>query len=260
LTTVNVPSSVIEIQDSAFSECTSLASLALPQGLQSIGNESFASCQSLASLHIPSTVYIMGARVFWGCTRLKYIHIPSSVESIESIGASAFDGCEQHVHLQRNLHTIKEGTFRGCNSLTHVRLPSSVTKIECAAFSYCTRLIGLELPEGLEIIDLRERDNPDSDDEGGPEFGNYGCPSLMNLVIPSEQHFAQLDDGDDEFMRGFKLGTAASNFGDLIGKLQHRFDTLPVHRLCYYQSYHPLTEAMESATKYGCGSISWHQS
>jgi hypothetical protein len=67
----------------------------------------------------------------------------------------------------------------------------------------------------------------------------------MNLVIPSEQQFVQLDD-DDEFMKGFKLGTAASNFDDLVGKLQHRFDALPVHRLCYYQSYYPLTEAMEN--------------
>jgi hypothetical protein len=143
------------------------------------------------------------------------------------------------------LHTIKEGTFRGCDSLTHVRLPSGVTKIECTAFAHCTRLIALELPEGLENIDLRMRVNPD--DEGEPEFRTYGCPSLMNLVIPSEQHFAQHDDyDDDEFMKGFKLGTAARNFDDLVGKLQHRFDALPVHRLCYYQSYYPLTEAMEN--------------
>jgi hypothetical protein len=98
-----------------------------------------------------------------------------------------------------------------------------------------TRLISLELPERLEIIDLRVRVDPDDEDE--PELRNYGCPSLMNFVIPSEQHFAQLlDDDDDEFMKAFKLGTAARNFDDLVGKLQHRFDALPVHRLCYYQS------------------------
>jgi hypothetical protein len=27
---------------------------------------------------------------------------------------------------------------------------------------------------------------------------------------------------------------------DLSRKLQHRFDDLPVHRLCYYQSYYPM--------------------
>jgi hypothetical protein len=239
LTTVNVPSSVIEIRELAFCGCSSLASLALPKGLQSIGDQSFANCRSLASVHIPSTVWKMGFRVFVYCIELKYVHIPSSVERI---GARSFDGCGQHVHLQRTLHTIKEGTFRGCDSLTHVRLPSSVTKIECEAFAHCPRLIALELPEGLETIDLRVRDDPDEEE---PEFRNYGCPSLMNLVIPLEQHFAQLDD-DFEFMKGFKLGNAASNFDDLVGKLQHRFDALPLHRLCYYQSYYPLTEAMEN--------------
>jgi hypothetical protein len=40
--------------------------------------------------------------------------------------------------------------------------------------------------------------------------------------------------------------TAAINSDDLVGQLQHRFDVLPVHRLCYYQSYYPLREAMEN--------------
>jgi hypothetical protein len=131
--------------------------------------------------------------------------------------------------------------------LTHIRLPSSVTKIDRAAFADCPNLISLELPEGLESIDLRMREDPDNLWE--PEFRNNGCPSLMNLVIPSEQRFQLLDESDDdydEFMKGFKLGTAASNFDDLVGKLQHRFDALPVHRLCYYQSYYPLTESMEN--------------
>jgi hypothetical protein len=111
-------------------------------------------------------------------------------------------------------------------------------------------LVALELPEGLEYIDLLVRE--DMQDEE-PEFLNYGCPSLMNLVIPSGQYFAHLDADvhfldvvDEAFMKGFKLGTAASNFDDFVGILQHRFEALPVHILCYYQSYYPLTEAMEN--------------
>jgi hypothetical protein len=72
---------------------------------------------------------------------------------------------------------------------------------------------------------------------------------LVNLVIPSEQRFQQLDDDGDLFMNGLKLLHVASNFTDLVSKLQHRFDDLPVHRLCYYQSYYPLTEAMENLQK-----------
>jgi hypothetical protein len=236
LTTVNVPSSVIEIQAGAFRGCSSLASLDLPEGLQSIGDRSFNGCKSLESLHIPSTVCKIGTAVFSECTGLKHMHIPSSVASI---GARAFQGCTQlvWVHLLGNLLTIEEFTFRACTSLTHLRLPSSVTRIERVAFADCTRLISLELPEGLERIDLN------FDHYGFCARPNIcGWPSLVNLVIPSEQHIRHLY---NPLMGGLKLSTAVNNFDDLVIKLQHRFDTLPVHRLCYYQSYYPLTETME---------------
>jgi hypothetical protein len=113
--------------------------------------------------------------------------------------------------------------------------PSSVTRIERAAFADCTRLISLELPEGLERIYLDLGHCPNI----------YECRSLVNLVIPSEQHVERIED-DAEFMENLKLGTVVNNFDDLVIKLQHRFDALPVHRLCYYQPYYPLTETMEN--------------
>jgi hypothetical protein len=241
LTTVNVPLSVQEIQLRAFSECFSLASLALPEGLQSIGTESFQRCESLKSFHIPSTVCKMGTGVFRDCKWLRSVTLPEALD------------------------TIEEAVFCRCASLTHIRIPSSVTRIERAAFVHCTRLISLELPEGLEKIHLdgeysgRDRGHPNmqgfrslvnaihlDDHSGNQEPPNiYGCQSLVNLVIPSEQDVEQLEDYD-EFMDDLKLQHVASNYDDLVSKLQHRFDTLPVHRLCYYQSYYPLTATMEN--------------
>jgi hypothetical protein len=93
-------------------------------------------------------------------------------------------------------------------------------------------LVSLELPEGLEIFAI-----------GTPSIN--GCESLVNLVIPSEQHVEQLGDAAG-YMEGLKLRHVERNFDDLVSKLQHRFDTLAVHRLCYYQSYYPLTEALEN--------------
>jgi hypothetical protein len=274
LTTVNVPFSVKEIQYGAFANCTNLASLDLPEGLQSIGDRSFTKCKSLASLHVPSTVRKMGTHVFGNCAGLRSITLPDALEtigyemfvkctslthieippkvtkigvgaflyceglkhlripsSVVEIGSLAFACCRQllSVNLLGNLHTIERRTFNECSSLTHARIPSSVTRIESGAFANCTRLISLELPEGLGTIDLD---------------GKYS--SLVNLVIPSEQRFQQLDVYyNDRFMVGLKLGRVARNFDDLVSKLQHRFDDLPVHRLCYYQSYYPLMEVME---------------
>jgi hypothetical protein len=120
--------------------------------------------------------------------------------------------------------------FQYCKGLKNLLIPSSVTRIECAIFVQCTRLISLELPEGLGIIDLGGRVDP-HDEEPKPPNGElrniYACRSLVNLVMPSEQNVEQLDD-DEAFMESLKLRHVASNFDDLARKLQHRFDDLPV--------------------------------
>jgi hypothetical protein len=146
---------------------------------------------------------------------------------------------------------IGESAFSNCESLTHVRIPSSVTRIGQAAFADCTRLISLELPEALEMIDLGEVSDEaskmiDLDGAYVDELRHiYGCRSLVNLVIPSEQH-VEPQYGDEEDLGSLKLRHVASCFDDLFRQLQHRFDALPVHRLCYYQSYYSLTETMDN--------------
>jgi hypothetical protein len=238
LTTVNVPSSVIVIQDDAFAECSSLVSLALPEGLQSIGVGSFHNCRSLATLHIPSTVRKIGRFAFSSCTGLRSITLPEMLENIEE---QMFNECTslQHIEIPTRVTKIGKRAFLGCQSLTHVRISSSVTRIEQAAFANCNQLISLELPEGLEMIDL--------DGDYGPPFlvraESYGCRSLVNLVMPSKQEHYHYD--QELFMERTKLRHVAIDSIDLVSKLQHRFDDLPVHRLCYYQSYYPVTEAME---------------
>jgi hypothetical protein len=103
----------------------------------------------------------------------------------------------------------------------------------------------LELPEGLEMMDVDAEYAPDDPNDRAETSSIEDCQSLVNLVIPSEQDFQQPYDGD-LFMNGLKLRHVASNFTDLVSKLQRRFETLPVHRLCYYQSYYPLIEAIQN--------------
>jgi hypothetical protein len=240
LDSIEFPEGLQVIGEAAFEECGELKRIKIPSAHVGIGEWAFQACDGLVSVELPEGLQGIGGSWFSGCKSLTTVNVPSSVIEIQD---SAFSGCRSlaSLDLPEGLQSIGKQSFLRCEAWTHARIPSNVKRIEPGAFAYCTRLISLELPEGLEVIDLRVRDDPVKE----AIFRNYGCPSLMNLVIPSEQHFAQLDD-DDDFMKGFKLRTAASNFDDLVGKLQHRFDALPVHRLCYYQSYYPLTEAMEN--------------
>jgi hypothetical protein len=248
LATLHIPSTVNKMGRGVFWYCTRLRSITLPDALETIADDMFFLCISLTHIEIPPKVTKIGVGAFQDCRGLQRLRIPSSVVEI---GARAFACCKQltSVHLLGDfLHTIEEGTFYECSSLTHARIPSSVIRIERGAFAYCTRLISLELPEGLEMIDGDSEyhsDNPDGPFDPEETSSIYCCKSLVNLVIPSEQDFEQPYDVD-LFMNVLKLRHAASNFTDLVSKLQNRFDDLPVHRLCYYQSYYVLTETMEN--------------
>jgi hypothetical protein len=97
---------------------------------------------------------------------------------------------------------------------------------------HCTRLILLELLEGLGIIDLGGKVDPHDETPRTPhsEIRNIFALSLVNLVMVSEQNVGQLND-DEAFMENLKLQHVASNFDYLARKLQHWFDDPSVHRL-----------------------------
>ncbi|MGN1297897.1 MAG: leucine-rich repeat domain-containing protein [Clostridia bacterium] len=79
-----IPSSVISIEATAFSGCTSLSSVTIPSSVTSIGNGAFANCTSLSDIKIPSSVTNIGYTVFSYCRSLSNITIPSSVINMRS--------------------------------------------------------------------------------------------------------------------------------------------------------------------------------
>jgi hypothetical protein len=79
-TQVSVPaeiegSAVVCIGNQAFSECTAITSVSIPDTVTSIGRGAFWICASLKGLTIPSSVTNIGGELFTGCTSLDYLNV-----------------------------------------------------------------------------------------------------------------------------------------------------------------------------------------
>ena len=82
--------------------CSSLTSLAIPDGVTSIGNYAFQTCSSLIRIVIPNSVTSIGRFAFESCSSLTRITIP---DSVTSIGNWAFFNCS----------SLKSVTFEDLN-------------------------------------------------------------------------------------------------------------------------------------------------
>ncbi len=142
--TVDIPGKiggqpVTRIGDNAFSYCTGLTSVTIPNSVTSIGDGAFYSCMGLTSVAIPDSVTSIGGWAFYDCAGLTSVTIPSSVSSI---GDSTFDSCTglTGVTIPNGVTSIGYGAFFNCSGLTGVTIPDSVTHIGDWAFYYCRGL------------------------------------------------------------------------------------------------------------------------
>ena len=143
--------SVTSIGESAFSACSRLTSVTIPNSVTSIGESAFSGCFGLTSVTIPNSVTSIGGDAFWGCSKITSVTIPNSVTSI---GEFAFFGCSRLTSLTipNSVTSIGESAFRGCSGLTSVTIPNSVTSIGGYAFYDCTGLHSLTIGTGVLSI------------------------------------------------------------------------------------------------------------
>ena len=81
---------VKSIGNGAFSGCSFLREITIPDSVESIGNHAFSGCYSLEEITIPDSVESIGDLAFSGCSSLEEITMPGS---INSIGYDAFASC-----------------------------------------------------------------------------------------------------------------------------------------------------------------------
>ena len=150
-TSIIIKDGTLGVAGYAFSSCSGLISVTIPNSVTNIGSNAFEYCSSLASLIIQNGVTSIGSSVFQNCTSLTSVTIPSSVTSI---GSSAFSGCSSLASLtiQNGVASIGSYAFYSCRGLTSVTIPSSVTTIGSYAFQYCSAITSVIIGSGVTTI------------------------------------------------------------------------------------------------------------
>ncbi len=190
-------SKLTSIGNSAFSNCTNLSTITIPEGVITIDDYAFYNCTNLATFTIPSTVEVLGSYAF-AQTKLSQVSLPSNLEKIES---TTFYDCNL---LQYNVYengkylgntdnpyvaligvvdstnmtsfTINSTTRivdgLGYSSLTSINIPASVVTIGEDAFRWCESLQSVTFEENSKLLYI--------------EPGSfYNCDGLINIVLPN---------------------------------------------------------------------------
>ncbi|MBP5707141.1 MAG: leucine-rich repeat protein [Spirochaetales bacterium] len=166
ITAVTIPSyidgmPVTAIEDDAFSGCTSLTKIDIPNGVIRIGNRAFFNCRLLKNLTIPNSVISIGTGAMHNCYSLTNLTLPNF---LVNIGANTFRSCRslQQLTIPVGVTTIGDYAFSGCKSLRTVVLPDTVMQISPLAFADSTIR--------LETSDLTI---------GGTEYSYTGMTQVM---------------------------------------------------------------------------------
>jgi len=173
---------VTSIGDFAFSDCSGLTSVTIPNNVTTIGEEAFYDCRSLSSVTIPDSVTKVGIFAFSGCANLSAVYI-TDIAAWCNISFSHYTSVpfknDTKLYLNGVLVTdlvIPDGKpYIGCNFynysyLSSVTITDGVTTIGGMAFCGCSNLASITIANSVTTIE---------------NMAFYGCASLSSVTIPN---------------------------------------------------------------------------
>jgi len=213
---VRFHSSVVEVEEKAFYECSKLKKVVFNNGLKIIGDCAFCGCINLVEVVFNDELLTIGQRAFYG-TALEKVILPKHVKEICDL---AFYNCKNLREIDQAPHTLTEvGTFafQYCNSLRKVGTHSFGSclslqkKLKLSIVSKRFENIIQYQPEVMTKVDAILDESRILEEEEAPApIVDDGVSELwdLRLVLPIEQ----INDPDGQQCETFKCQLAACCF------------------------------------------------
>ena len=154
--------SVSTICENAFSNCRSLESIDIPDTVLKIENKAFDSCISLNTIRLPNNGIYIHSSAFNNCENIKTATMPISLIEIipkanlnililnsnESIYSQAFKDCPllMKITIPDGVTSIGDEAFKGCRLLTSIIIPNTTIDIAENAFADCENIRNATIP------------------------------------------------------------------------------------------------------------------
>ena len=120
----------------------------IPAGITVIGSTAFSYCTEISNVIIPNTITSTESSIFSGLAGLT-VTINTNITSWTQALANTTD---LTVILGNNITSIGNSAFSGCSEIISFTIPNGVSSIGKLAFQNCTGLTGITIPASVYTI------------------------------------------------------------------------------------------------------------